>query len=407
MTWEVTITFFFLLSLQTDTVGQTGTCLQSLLIHGLGQDEDLDMAPPGMVSSTVDPDGGGRPKKKAVRISAWRLAKLNAQEVSRAAAKARDKSSVLQKLGTRDAGSTAPENYYSSSSNMSSSRSAVSMEYALQRSLKRASQKMLTPRGVPSLNPELSRAGAPVAAGYVDSDLRSSISSHSITSTISESLSPLPAEIRYGPSENQFSMDTVMPSASSTVLPSPAAAARTSWSAAPPWGVQDDAVRPSRERNVFLRDHRRSAVFWNRPGLGRFGGDPGAVVRPQSRISFGGSGISTSTFPSQVVRTWPKNPLAAHPDVSESDSASAPAPSPVELPSQVNNNNAPESFSIFFGPPIVPVGAGKRAEAPPPPPAASTEPRGGVHIQSRPPSIVPRSVTPRSESPTFVSRNKP
>lgn len=419
------------------------------------QDEDLDMAP-GRASSTVDPDAGGRPKKKApgnVRISAWRLAKLNAQEASRAAAKARDKSSVLQKLGNRDPGNT-PEIYYSSSSTVSS-RSGVSMEYALQRSLQRASQKVLTPRGLPSLNPELSRIhvarvqGRSFEPGYVDSDVHSSISSHSITSTISESLSPLPAEIRYGPSENQFSnLGETMPSASSTsstVLPSPGA--RMSWSGVhgPPEGrthgpprdvgVNIDApntgeslVRPSRERNIFLRDHRRSAVFWNRPGLGRFGGDSSAIIRPQSRILFGGSGISTSTFPSQVVRTWPKNPLAAHhPDESEMGTAGASAssnPTPTAalalspgLPSQAST---PESFSIFFGPPIVPVGAGKREALQPPLPSkpVTEPPRGGVHIQiaaqSRPfgqsavprSATPPRSVTPRSKSPTFVSRNK-
>lgn len=418
------------------------------------------MAPPGGVSTTVDPDGGGRPKKRApgnVRISAWRLAKLNAQEASRAAAKARAKSSVLQKLGPRDSGDADPEIYYSSSSNMGSSRSGVSMELALQRSLKRISQKMLTPRGLPSLNPELFRtrvARLPVrstepAAQYADSDVRSSISSHSITSTISDSLSPLPAEIRYGPFENQFSMETMASasSTSSTIVPSPGP--RMNWSSfpaqvrthVPPWGVSDDApnaLRPSRERNIFLREPKRGAVFWNRPALRKFGGDPSVIGRPQSRILFGGSGISTSTFPSQFVRTWPKNPLAAHSDVTESelgttaDSASSSptaraAASPVELPSQAvelpsqavelpsQASARPESFSIFFGPPIVPVGAGKREALQPPPPSEPvtevTEPRG-VHIliatQSKPfvlpAATLPRSVTPRSESPTFVPR---
>lgn len=355
------------------------------------------MGPPGRVSTVLDPDGGGRPKKKApgnVRISAWRLAKLNAQEASRAAEKARDKSSVLQKLnGGHDPGSNnnnnntnAPvESYYSSSS----SRSAVSVEYALQRSLaKRAPQKMSSPRGVPSLNPELLRTRA---LGYTDSDLRSSISSHSITSTISESLSPLPAEVRYGPSEPpQFPTDTVLPSTSSTIP-------RMSW------GVHDTVQQePARERNVFLRDHRRSAVFWNRPGLGRFGGDSSSV-RAQSRILFGGSGITTSTFPSQVVRTWPKNPLAAE-EVSEE--SGTPAPPPPPPPSQQQpSTEKPESFSIFFGPPIVPVGAGKRAEPPPPPPPPAPSPAASkpVHLQSRVPAFYPRSFTPRSESPTFGS----
>ncbi|KAG0593250.1 hypothetical protein KC19_1G315600 [Ceratodon purpureus] len=452
------------------------------------QDEDLDMAP-GRVSSTVDPDAAGRPKKKApgnVRISAWRLAKLNAQEASRAAAKARDKSSVLQKLGTtREMAANIPETDYSSSSNMST-RSAVSMDYpALQRSLQRAPPtKVLTPRGVPSLNPDLSRTHAsrvPILVGhssepgYADSDIRSSISSHSITSTIPESLSPLPAEIKYGLTEQQFSRLAAvgqlhgsattgesMPSASSAspAIDFPSPGGRLSWPSfqgnaptgrthvVPPWdrvGVpsgqdfdasnsnasEDPSVRPSRERNIFLRDNRRGAVFWSRPGLGKYGGDP-SVVRPQSRILFGGSGISTSTYPSQVVRTWPKNPLAV--DASESElevatgtsgvSASrSPTPPPLNpspvLPSQAT---PPESFSIFFGPPIVPVGDGMKgyrreaSSSQPAPPKPVAEPRDeGVQIQipgeSRltvsPPVLTPRSqVPPRSKSPTFVPRSK-
>lgn len=426
---------------------------------------------PGRVSSTVDPDAAGRPKKKApgnVRISAWRLAKLNAQEASRAAAKARDNSSVLQKLGTMT--TNIPETDYSSSSNMSS-RSGVSMDYpALQRSLQRApSQKVLTPRGLPSLNPDLSRTHVVRVPGlvghspelvYADSDVRSSISSHSISSTIPESLSPLPAESRYGLTEQQFSRIAAVgqlhatvapgesmpsaPSASPTIdLSSPggrlnwptfqgnAPAGRTN--VVSPWdrvGVpsgedydvsksaasRDSSLRPSRERNVFLRDSRRNAVFWSRPGLGRFGGDP-SVVRPQSRILFGGSGISTSTYPSQVVRTWPKNPLA-NPETSESElggasvsrSPTPPAldPSPA-LPSQATPT---ESFSIFFGPPIVPVGDGMKgykreaSSSQPAPPNPVAEPREqGVQILIPPPALTRSQGTPRAKSPTFVSRS--
>lgn len=442
---------------------------------------------PGRVSSTVDPDAAGRPKKKApgnVRISAWRLAKLNAQEASRAAAKARDKSSVLQKLGTtREMAANVPETDYSSSSNMSS-RSAVSMDYpALQRSLQRAPPpKVLTPRGVPSLNPDLSRTHVvrvPVLVGrssepaYADSDVRSSISSHSITSTIPESLSPLPAEIKYGLTEQQFSRIAAvgqfhgsatpgesMPSASSAspTIDFPSPGGRLSWPAfqgnaptgrthvVPPWdrvGVPsggdydasnsnasgDPSIRPSRERNVFLRDHRRNAVFWSRPGLGRFGGDP-SVVRPQSRILFGGSGISTSTYPSQVVRTWPKNPLAV-PEASESElgvatgssASKSPTPPPLDpSPVLLSQATPSESFSIFFGPPIVPVGDGMKgykreaSSSQPAPPKLVAEPTDeAVQIQipgeSRPtvppPALTPRSqVTPRSKSPTFAPRSK-
>ena len=441
---------------------------------GTWQDDDLDMAP-GRVSSTADPDAAGRPKKKApgnVRISAWRLAKLNAQEASRAAAKARDRSSVLQKIGaTREMAGYVPETDYSSSSNMST-RSAISADYpALQRSLQRAppQQKVLTPRGLPSLNPDLSRTHVvrmPVLVGrysepiYADSDVRSSISSHSITSTIPESLSPLPSDVKYSLTEQQFSRiaeageqqqqiqaestpGQSLPSGSSispTIeLPSPggtlswpsfqARAPTATIPVVPPWdrgedadGSGDSSVRPARERNVFLREHRRNPVFWTRPGLGRFGGDP-AVVRPQSRILFGGTGITTSTYPSQV-RTWPKNPLAVAAETDESEMASgasasrSPTPPPLDpapsLPSQATPS---ESFSIFFGPPIVPGMKGYKRELtssqPAPQPKPATEPvqipmAAETRIPPAPaPALTPRSqLTPKSNSPTFETRSK-
>ncbi|KAL8152125.1 hypothetical protein V2J09_021933 [Rumex salicifolius] len=82
---------------------------------------------PGMVPSTVDPDTAGRPNsrlpKKQVRISAWKLAKLDSNEAVKAAAKARASSSVLRPVDNR----RALDGDYSSSGNMSI-RSSVSTE---------------------------------------------------------------------------------------------------------------------------------------------------------------------------------------------------------------------------------------------------------------------------------------
>jgi len=67
--------------------------------------------------STVDPDDievvnrmENRMQKRPVRISAWRLAKLNPDEAMRAAAKARESSSVLCPVGARG----VPDTDYSS-----------------------------------------------------------------------------------------------------------------------------------------------------------------------------------------------------------------------------------------------------------------------------------------------------
>ncbi|XP_020530025.1 protein S-acyltransferase 21-like isoform X2 [Amborella trichopoda] len=67
------------------------------------QDEVIPHLGPGRVPSTVDPDavGANRPPKRAVRISAWKLAKLDSNEAMRAAAKARASSSVLRPVSSR------------------------------------------------------------------------------------------------------------------------------------------------------------------------------------------------------------------------------------------------------------------------------------------------------------------
>lgn len=82
-----------------------------------------------MVPSTVDPDAAGiaesgtKVPKRPVRISAWKLAKLDSTEAMRAAAKARASSSVLRPVDNRH----FPDSEISSSSNMSI-RSSVSTD---------------------------------------------------------------------------------------------------------------------------------------------------------------------------------------------------------------------------------------------------------------------------------------
>ena len=71
------------------------------------QDEIIPHLEPGRVPSTVDPDainpsqGGKRQPKRPVRISAWKLAKLDSNEAVRAGAKARASSSVLRPVASR------------------------------------------------------------------------------------------------------------------------------------------------------------------------------------------------------------------------------------------------------------------------------------------------------------------
>ncbi|CAN1267325.1 Probable protein S-acyltransferase 19 [Linum perenne] len=94
------------------------------------QDEVIPHLDPGMVPSTIDPDaardvesGNRAAAKRPVRISAWKLAKLDSNEAMKAAAKARASSSVLKPVD----GHQLPYPDASSSGNMSV-RSSVSAE---------------------------------------------------------------------------------------------------------------------------------------------------------------------------------------------------------------------------------------------------------------------------------------
>ena len=85
---------------------------------------------PGMVPSTVDPDAAGYAErankaKKPVKISARSLAKLDRNEVMKAAAKARASSSVLRPIDARH----GHEADISSSGN-ASVRSSMSGDYS-------------------------------------------------------------------------------------------------------------------------------------------------------------------------------------------------------------------------------------------------------------------------------------
>ncbi|KAG8364532.1 hypothetical protein BUALT_Bualt18G0006900 [Buddleja alternifolia] len=93
------------------------------------QEEVAPQLGPGVVPSTVDPDAtalgekGAKGPKRGVRISAWKLAKLDSSEAVKAAAKARASSSVLRPVDNR----RLPDSELSSSDN-ASVRSSMSTE---------------------------------------------------------------------------------------------------------------------------------------------------------------------------------------------------------------------------------------------------------------------------------------
>ncbi|GJN15478.1 hypothetical protein PR202_gb02398 [Eleusine coracana subsp. coracana] len=95
------------------------------------QDEVIPHLEPGMVPSSVDPDAAGHAErankaKKPVKISPWKLAKLDSNEAMKAAAKARASSSVLRPI---DAARRGPYADLSSSGN-GSMRSSMSIDHS-------------------------------------------------------------------------------------------------------------------------------------------------------------------------------------------------------------------------------------------------------------------------------------
>ncbi|KFK31028.1 hypothetical protein AALP_AA6G058700 [Arabis alpina] len=73
-------------------------------IFMIQQDDVIQHLEPGPVRSTVDPDALSQkkpPQRQQVRINPWKLAKLDSNEASKAAAKARASSSVLLPISSR------------------------------------------------------------------------------------------------------------------------------------------------------------------------------------------------------------------------------------------------------------------------------------------------------------------
>jgi palmitoyltransferase len=139
-----------------------------------------------MVPSTVDPDATGaaervqKAPKRPVRISAWKLAKLDSNEAMRAAAKARASSSVLRPIDNR----RLPDSEYSSSANMSV-RSSVSTDTGANKEIK----------GDLRLSPYLKESFAPSQGSRDEYETGTqSMSSFSSPSHVHEAvtLSPLP-----------------------------------------------------------------------------------------------------------------------------------------------------------------------------------------------------------------------
>lgn len=226
---------------------------RKLLLHFfciLFQDEIVPHLEPGRLPSTVDPDAIDKGKRatnqqRPIRISAWKLAKLDSNEAIKAGAKARASSSVLRPVGSR------PHHYdadYSSSKTVSVRSSPTS-----------------TKQGYYDTNP----VPGPSSKGqYQHSEASrddTDTCAHSISnmsSPVASNLSPLPL----GP--HSSGRDHFNPMYQSSTIQSPMSAPNEV-----PAGGDDVAARvvpPVRRNNPGPAENvKPSSVYWD-PEAGRF-----------------------------------------------------------------------------------------------------------------------------------------
>ncbi|KAL2895230.1 Protein S-acyltransferase 21 [Bienertia sinuspersici] len=250
----------------------------------MDQQDDIEHLEPG-ATSTVDPDAmqptdkGKKLPPRAVRISAWKLAKLDSKEAAKAAAKARASSSVLRPVHTR------PHPYDSdqlSSSNVSGVSSPVSMKSSgfVHRSFRAGIPRLSSAKS--SYPPSRASKEDIEACARSVSNVSSPRGSHLATP------SPLPSNTdhfnpMYQASANQSPLSTKAVELSDNVAASSASLARLT----------------GKKTEPNVKESTKNTVYWD-PEAGRFvsttsrGAGTGATsssVGPRTELSYTGQSI--------------------------------------------------------------------------------------------------------------------
>ncbi|KAA3458467.1 putative protein S-acyltransferase 19 [Gossypium australe] len=246
------------------------------------QDEVVPHLEPGMLPSTVDPDAAGfaerenKGPKRPVRISAWKLAKLDSTDAMRAAARARASSSVLRPVDNRRMGD--PE--HSSSGNMSI-RSSVSTDTGLNKEVKH--DQRLSPLG---------NSFAPSQGSRDEYETGTqSVSSFSSPSHIHESvsLSPLPqtqggrfniATSAPAIPDRNFMSNPSFPVINNPIRPGPSVPDDRVMHR----GATVDPLLLSAPAASLLRDVKRTSVVWDQEA-GRYVSVPVSATDARNRLS--------------------------------------------------------------------------------------------------------------------------
>lgn len=303
------------------------------------QDEVVPHLEPGMVPSTVDPDAaenaerGQKLPKRPVRISAWKLARLDSNEAMRAAAKARASSSVLRPVDNRRL--QDPE--LSSSGNMSI-RSSVSTDTGANKEIK--NDLRLSP---------LRASFAPSQGSRDEYETGTqSVSSFSSPSHVHEAvtLSPLPQ----GHGLGRFSAATSVPSfVHDRPLTSKATFPNVKTSTSHPSAFDEkimqrgstDPLMFSAPATSLLRDVKRASVVWDQEA-GRYVSVPVSASEARNRSSMQ-IGLPSSTAETSSHGRRPVIP----PHEPSSSAAKAQVPQAEKL--------LYTGDSIFFGGPLLSV----------------------------------------------------
>lgn len=212
------------------------------------QDEIIPHLEPGRLPSTLDPDAIQQPDEakklpqRPVRISAWKLAKLDANEATKAAAKARASSSVLRPISSRHHPYEAD---YVSSSNVSGRSSPTSTDQGFNNRNARAGTSKVSPK---SSYPPSRASREDVETGrYTASNLSSPHVS---------SLAPSPLE------QKSSNVDQCNPIYHSSNDQSPLSEKQSI-------GNGNVGQIPTEKGDSFLQGNKRSVIFWDQEA-GRF-----------------------------------------------------------------------------------------------------------------------------------------
>lgn len=217
------------------------------------QDEIVPHLEPGRLPSTVDPDHvvqsnrGKRASQRPIRISAWKLAKLDSHEAIKAGAKARASSSVLRPIGSR------PHPYDGDHLSSTTMSSPTSTRHGYYETSARAGTSRLSPT---------KSSYPPSRASRDETDTCGVHSISNLSSPLAANLTPSPM----GQHSSNFN-----PMYQLSAMQSPLSARTGEAHKAPPGGGNaEDPVPTRRNNNTGPADSAKSSsVYWD-PEAGRF-----------------------------------------------------------------------------------------------------------------------------------------